>query len=141
MTIDVCYYKIQSIFHTITEGILGINIDMSQEAPRFEIAKRRMRSDLPEITVHFANGMSERLVLENYRGYSSPCNYVGNLEITRANVAVTGCLEKPGDKMEITLLSQNSPKHHMFSVDFDGKASVIENPFKNGGLDKHILNK
>ena len=78
------------------------------------------------------------MVLEDFRKETPTvtCNYIGHLELSKSNVAVTGCLEKSGDKMDITVLSEHSPNHHMFSVDFDGSMDVIENPFHNGGEEK-----
>ena len=61
------------------------------------------------------------------------CNYVGKLKNDpSAVVAVTGCLNKPGDRMEVTMISKNNI-NKMFSVDFNGNAEVIENPFAGGG--------
>ena len=94
-------------------------------------------SDPPAITVEFGNGIKDDLILEEYKiNKKSPpsCNYIGRLKSHPSSVAVTGCLEKPGDKMEITLFSEYNRNSMMYSVDFSGNTQVIENPFKNGGL-------
>ena len=91
----------------------------------------------PVITVHFANGIKDDLVLEEYKiNKDSPasCNYIGRLRSHPSSVAVTGCMEKPGDRMEITLFSEYNRNSMMYAVDFSGNTQVIENPFKNGGL-------
>ena len=91
----------------------------------------------PAISVHFANGIKDDLILEEYRinKKSSPsCNYIGRLKSHPSSVAVTGCMDKPGDRMEITLFSEYNRNSMMYSVDFSGNTQIIENPFKNGGL-------
>ena len=63
------------------------------------------------------------------------CNYLGHLhrEPTSSSVAVTGCMNEPGDSIDITLISKNNAQK-MFSVDFYGNAEAIKNPFENGGM-------
>ena len=55
---------------------------------------------------------------------------MGHLEGDEENsvVAVTGCLmgDKPDDKMHITLLSKQSPRHKSFSLDRNGNTKHIE---------------
>lgn len=110
-----------------------LNVKISDETPGFEVATGNSRSGIPEITVHFANGISERMVLDHYGSNAAgTCNYNGRLAMSKGNVAVTGCLKQSGDKMDITLLSKYS-RHHMFSLDFDGKLTIVENPFTRGG--------
>ena len=61
------------------------------------------------------------------------CNYIGTLRNDPASsVAVSGCLNKPGDKMEVTMISDYCT-NQMFVVDFNGNAEVIHNPFEIGG--------
>ena len=62
------------------------------------------------------------------------CNYLGHLKSDPASssVAATGCLNNPGDRMDVTIISENNI-NKMFSVDFDGHAEVISNPFEEGG--------
>ena len=91
----------------------------------------------PDITVHFANGIKDALILEEYKiSNESPasCNYIGRLKNYPSSVAVTGCMDKPGDRMEITLLSEHNRNSRIYSVDFYGNTQVIENRFKNGGM-------
>ena len=65
------------------------------------------------------------------------CNYLGHLRNSpSSSVAVTGCLNKPGDKMDVTLISEHNI-NKMFSVDFFGNAEVIKSAFEKGG--KQIL--
>ena len=62
------------------------------------------------------------------------CNYLGHLRNDAASsVAVTGCLNNPGDIMEVTLISKNNI-NKMFKVDFNGNAEILENPFEHGGI-------
>merc|ERR1719414_2216312 len=79
--------------------------------------------------------MQDALDLSHYRMHEQAtvgCNYHGTLKNDpSAVVAVTGCLNKPGDKMEVTLISKNNI-NKMFEVDFDGSAEIIKNPFAEG---------
>ena len=62
------------------------------------------------------------------------CNYLGHLRnSSSSSVAVTGCLNKPEDKIEVTLISEHNI-NKMFSVDFFGNAEVIKSPFEEGGI-------
>ena len=98
--------------------------------PSFKISGYSSRDAIPAIEVHFENGVSDSMVLEPYA--SSACNFIGRLANRDSNVAVTGCLNKPGDKMDITLLSDLNT-NHMFQMDFFGNVEVVENPFKDQG--------
>ena len=94
--------------------------------------------DIPEIEVTFTNGVKQNMILRHYDAipssndadHSRLCNYLGHLEGDEVNstVAVTGCLigDDQSEKMHITLLSQNSPKHKSFSVDMKGNTKLIE---------------
>merc|ERR1712088_1058301 len=79
--------------------------------------------------------MQDALDLSHFRMHEQAtvgCNYHGTLKNDpSAVVAVTGCLNKPGDKMEVTLISKNNI-NKMFEVDFDGNAEIIKNPFAEG---------
>ena len=92
----------------------------------------------PIITVHFANGVTDEMLLDEYKlKKDSPpaCNFIGRLKNSHpSSVAVTGCLDKPGDRMEISLLSEHNHGHMLYSVCFEGKTQVIGNPFEHGGL-------
>ena len=80
------------------------------------------------MTVTFENGVTDGMVLEPYR--NSPCNFIGKLKIHQGSTAVTGCLNKPGDKMHITLLSELNTKSAAYELDFDGHLTDVENPFQ-----------
>ena len=59
--------------------------------------------------------------------------YVGTLQHDPSSrLAVTGCLNNPGDVMDITLLSKNSA-HQMFTVDYFGNSNAIPSPLNNKG--------
>ena len=49
-----------------------------------------------------------------------------------SSVGATGCLNKPGDVMVLTIFSEHSG-HHKFSVEFSGKTRVLENTLANEG--------
>ena len=86
------------------------------------------RSNIPEMTVTFENGATDGMVLEPYS--NSPCNFIGKLKTHQGSTAVTGCLNNPGDKMHITLLSDLNTKSVAYELDFDGRLTALENPFK-----------
>ena len=90
----------------------------------------------PTVEVTFANGVKDSLELSHYKMHERAvvgCNYHGSLKNDpSAVVGVTGCLNKPGDKMEVTLISKNNI-NKMFTVDFNGNAEIIKNPFEGGG--------
>ena len=93
-----------------------------------------VKNKKPTIGVTFSDGSKDILELENAekggsaRSFKS-CRYLGKLrQDVQSSAAATGCLNKPGDQMEITLIS-NRAKDQIFSVDFDGKTKVLKNPF------------
>ena len=86
------------------------------------------RSNVPEMSVTFENGVSDDLVLEPYS--KSPCNFIGKLKYFPGTAAVTGCLHNPEDKMHITLLTGLNTKSAMYELDFHGRLTALENPFK-----------
>ena len=97
-----------------------------------------VKDDKPTIGVTFKDGTKDNLDLENIekgasaRSFKS-CRYLGKLRHdSQSSAAATGCLNKRGDKIEITLIS-NRAKDQMFSVDFDGKTEVLKNPFEDMG--------
>ena len=96
----------------------------------------RSIKDPPSVTVMFPNGVQDELELSHYKFHEDSedgCNYLGHLRSDAASsVAVTGCMYKPGDVMEITLISKNNV-NKMFAVDFYGNAETIKSPFGNGG--------
>ena len=92
--------------------------------------------EAPTIEVTFTNGMKDELVLSHYKMNEEAaigCNYLGHLRSNpSSSVCVTGCLNNPGDMMEVTMISKNNI-NKMFSVDFYGNAEMIKNPFEEGG--------
>ena len=90
----------------------------------------------PLISVSFPNGVQDKLILSHHNFGASikdRCNYLGYLENSSASsVGATGCLNKLGDVMVLTIFSIHSG-HHMFSVEFSGKTRVLENTLVNKG--------
>ena len=84
---------------------------------------------IPKIKVIFASGLIDEMILEPaFPGPNCyPCNFLGKLNNTApTNVAVTGCLEKPGDKMEITMWL---PQHGwVLTLDYGGQVTVRRTP-------------
>ena len=95
----------------------------------------------PQINVTFPDKSKDNLELTHHRlNDESPigCNYLGHLRGSRISiVAVTGCLDKPADKMEVTMFSQKA-QNKMYTVDYNGKTEPIKGAFEDGGL--HMLN-
>ena len=93
-------------------------------------------TEAPTIEVTFANGVKDELVLSHYKMNEDAairCNYLGNLRSSpSSSVGITGCLNNPGDMMEVTMISKNNI-NKMFSVDFYGNAENIKSPFEEGG--------
>lgn len=109
-----------------------------EEDVKFEFSKARSISNEPALSVTFPDGTKNLLDLEPVGSKSGArsvtnCRYFGKLRNdSQSSAAVTGCLNKPGDKMEITLISDHS-KNNIFSLDFDGKTEVLKNPFEGLG--------
>ena len=102
----------------------------------FQISASRSRDGLPSIKVVFSNGIKDDLELTHFKTNTSirGCNYLGKLRNhPLSSVAVTGCMNKPGDIIEVTLISEHNV-NQMFAVDFYGNAEIIKNPFENGGI-------
>ena len=107
----------------------------------------------PAVKVTFPNNIKKLLDLEPAAPAGKPdpdwsldspgkspkaCRYFGKLRNeSQSSAAVTGCLNKPGDKMEITLISSYS-KNTLFSVDFDGNTEIIKNPFEEGIVKSYL---
>ena len=91
----------------------------------------------PSVAVSFANGVSDDLILMQYKMHESSmggCNYLGRLrQSPSSSAAVTGCLNNPGDRMEVTLISEHNT-NRMFTVDFLGNTEIVKNPFGDGGI-------
>jgi hypothetical protein len=119
----------------------GGNILKDNEKLRFDVTASRSIEEPPTIEVRFANGVKDTLALKHYRMNEHSvvaCNYLGHLRNSpSSSVAVTGCLNKPGDRMEVTLISDNNI-NKMFSVDFNGNAEIINNPFEEGALSRAL---
>lgn len=133
----IFYFFALSLLHSKVSSRV-LNVKVTNETPGFDVTTDNVRSGIPEITVHFANGINERMVLDHYgQNDAGSCNYIGYLAESKGNVAVTGCLQKSGDKMDITLLSKYS-RNRMFSLDFDGKVNIIKNPFLSGATSRVV---
>ena len=104
---------------------------------KFEVTSSRSIEEPPTIEVTFDNGVKDALVLKHYRmneRAALACNYIGHLQSSpSSSAAVTGCLNKPEDRMEVTLISEHNI-NKMFSVDFNGYADIIKNPFDELGI-------
>merc|ERR1712223_2116343 len=101
----------------------------------FNVVSSRSIEEPPTIQVTFANGVKDYMDLKHYimnEVSAVGCNYIGRLRNDpTSSLAVTGCLNKPGDKMEITLISKNN-KNMLFSVDFEGNAENLKIPYEEG---------
>merc|ERR1712110_83117 len=131
-------FRLQVEGMAIIMAIVTSNFVVAQVAEKikFEITPSRSIDSPPSIRVHFGNGLKDDLDLSHYKlndAAAPGCNYHGHLhsDPSSSSVAVTGCINKPGDIVDVTLISKNNA-NQMFSVDFYGNAKVIENPFKNG---------
>ena len=81
--------------------------------------------------------MTDDLELVHYNKNNASnegCNYLGKLRNhPLSSVAVTGCMNKPGDIMDVTLVSEHNV-YQMFAVDYYGNTEIIKNPFENRGI-------
>jgi len=103
---------------------------------RFHVTSSRSIEEPPSIQVMFDNGVQDDMELVHYKMNEDSvagCHYLGHLKgsPSSSSVAVTGCLNNPGDRMEVTIISDNNV-NKMFSVDLDGHAETIKNPFGEG---------
>ena len=104
---------------------------------KFQITSSRSIEEPPSIHVRFDNGFEDDIELVHYKmneDVAVGCNYLGHLKSDPASssVAATGCLNNPDDRMDVTIISKHNI-NKMFSVDLDGHALVINNPFEEGG--------
>ena len=103
----------------------------------FDITASRSVDEPPSIAVSFASGVQDDFMLKHYKMHESStagCNYLGRLRNNpSSSIAVTGCMNKPGDRIDITLISEHNT-NKMFTVDFFGKTEIVKNPFEHGGL-------
>ena len=121
----------------------SVYVILDNERLKFDVTSSRSLNQPPSVQVTFSNGVQDELELTEYKPYGSRsnagCNFLGRLRNDVASsAAVTGCLNKPGDIMEVTLISKNNV-NKLFKVDFDGNTEVLANPFENGG-NKEIKN-
>ena len=133
----VCYHLAsESIQHKIHNVFSDIGL------PRFEVSMSENMNGPPKIKVFFANGHEDQIDLKQNKFNATSvlsCNYLGNLRYSPfSSVAVTGCLKKPEDKMEITLIS-NHTHGMMFTVDLDGNTQSLFSPFAEAGIQYFIL--
>jgi len=110
--------------------LVGVAITFAapQGLPTFEISGYS-RSNIPEMSVTLENGETHEMVLEPYS--ESPCNFIGSLKNVDSSLAVTGCMNKAGDKMHITLLSDVNTRATTYELGFDGQVTAQENPFNS----------
>jgi len=101
---------------------------------KFHVISSRSIDEPPTVDVTFGDGFKDSLQLELFQlNMETPlgCRYIGRLQNSpSSSVAVTGCLNKPDDKMEVTMISDRN-FYNMFSVDFSGNTEVIKNPLGN----------
>ena len=97
----------------------------------FKIAPAIIDKDPPRILVTFPSGMQDEFVLKHHivgPSMKKRCNYLGHIKNSlSSSIAVTGCMKKPGDRIDITMISEQSGLK-MYSVDFFGNAEAIEIP-------------
>jgi len=97
----------------------------------FKIAPAIIDKDPPQILVTFPSGIQDEFVLKHHivgPSMKKRCNYLGHIKNRlSSSVAVTGCMKKPGDRIDITMISELSGLK-MYSVDFFGNAEAIEIP-------------
>ena len=97
----------------------------------FRVVPSSIDMNPPQILVTFPNGYQDEFVLKHHILGSSMkkrCNYIGHIQNSvSSSVAVTGCMKKPGDKIEITMISEHSGTR-LFSIDYDGNVEEREAP-------------
>ena len=102
--------------------------------PTFIFVSPRADLEPPSIEVVFPNGFHDELVLTEYKlfkGSKGNHNYIGHLKKTpESSVAVTGSLNGPADRIQITLLSEHSTDE-MFEIDYFGRTKVIPIPLES----------
>ena len=97
----------------------------------FRVVPASIDMEPPQIFVTFPNGNQDEFVLKHHivgPSMKKRCNYLGHIQNSlSSSVAVTGCMKKPGDRIDITMISEQSGLK-MYSVDFFGNAEAIEIP-------------
>ena len=128
------FYESFSINNQIYQ-ILNISIS-DEDDLKFHVVTGGNNEIPPTIQARFSNGEQDDLVLKHYRINEHAevgCNYLGHLQNDPySSVAVTGCLNSPEDKLEITMVSDNYLK--TVSVDFRGNTQKIKSPYEEKGL-------
>ena len=97
----------------------------------FRVVPARIDMEPPQISVTFPNGNQDEFVLKHHilgDSMKKRCNYLGHIQNSvSSSVAVTGCMKKPGDKIDITMISEHSGTR-LFSIDYDGNMEEREIP-------------
>ena len=106
---------------------------IGNDVPTFIVVSPRTDLKAPSIEVVFPNGFHDELVLTEYKLFKASKgihNYIGYLKNTpESSVAVTGSLNGPDDRIEITLLSEHNTDE-MFEVDYFGKTTILSIPLE-----------
>ena len=105
---------------------------------KFKVIASRSIVEPPTVEVTFENGIKDNLQLEHFhmKNMNAPigCRYIGRLQNNPwSSVAVTGCLNQPGDNMEVTMLSNHSI-NSMFSVDYSGNTKALKGRSRVEGI-------
>ena len=104
---------------------------MLDEDIKFNIISSRSVEEPPTIQVTFSNDITDHLDLTHYKMWKhlqGGCNYLGRLKNDSwSSAAVTGCLNEPGDFMEIALIS-NHNENTYYVVDYYGSAKAQPTP-------------
>jgi len=113
----------------------GARITSENEKLKFDVVSSRSIEEPPTMKVTFHNGLEDDLELTHYKmNKAAPigCNYIGRLRgDPTSSVAVSGCLNKPEDRLQVTLHSKNN-FNKMFKVDSFGNAEIVRSPFQDG---------
>ena len=97
---------------------------------KFNVISSRSVVEPPIVEVTFGNGIKDSFDLKYFQmknmDASMGCRYIGRLTNNPwSSVAVTGCLTQPGDKMEVTMLSNHSI-YSMFTVDYNSNTEILK---------------
>ena len=117
--------------------VVFIFVYLENEKLKFDVVSSRSMEEPPTMKVTFPNGVQDDLELSHYKmNKAAPlgCNYIGRLRgDPTSSVAVSGCLNKPEDRLQVTLHSKNN-FNKMFKVDSFGNAEIVRSPFQDGGM-------
>ncbi len=103
--------------------------------PKFTLIEERSSNGAPSVSVTFADGYTDRIVLKKFYNNKEDrmaeeehCNFLGHLENEKeACVAMTGCLGQ--EDVEFTIMSSHALESPMFKWSKGGQVEIIENPF------------